>query len=503
MAIDLSCRLIFLASPGGLDDERRTCRDTIGQRNEKDALTTKSTFMIEAWEDVPGGVGRPQDRINPRLDECDYAIFMLYDWWGTPPAEADSPFSSGTEEEFFRACELLEDADAPMRDILVLFKTLDPSKLRDPGESLKKVLQFRARLEQSKEIFFEVFDSEENLAMRVARKLRQWESALEEKVPKVIRLPQVDVDAPPSPNEGSEAILESARSFSEEGKLVQAEAAFSVAVQDEDPSALLEYAKFMRRTGRLEQASELNSQVVRQPEILRDRSPRATAMRVEAMANIGIIERKTGLLAQSVRTLAEAVATAAACREPIPNEHCYALDNYGHSLLAVGRPEQALEQFQAAASLRDQYGDIGERAQSAINLGRLHLHLSELEEALGQFRRASEMLESSAGADDHLVANAHAGSAEALILLGQLHEVPELLRRGLEANRRLNNRDGQSIIHLLWARYSFKAGGQSETQSHLDEAEELIEVTGNAQGRSALESLRQEVRSAATEGGGA
>lgn len=488
MPLDISCRLIFLASPGGLDHERVACRQEVQLRNEQDMLRTQSVFYLQAWEDVPGGVGRPQDRINPRLDECDYAVFMFNDWWGTPPARSDKTYTSGTEEEFFRATELLADPDAPMRDILVLFKSLDPAKIRDPGDSLQQVLRFRNRLEASKDILYEVFDSTENLTMRLARKLRDWEGNLEEKVPRVVSLSEVEVQAAPSASEGSENILAAAKSYADAGRLLQAEAAFSVAVQDEDPTALLAFAKFMRRTGRMEQASQLNFQVVNQPELLNDHAGTSVAHRVEALANIGILQRKAGHHADSVRTLAEAVQTAETSLDPIPSIQCYALDNFGHSLLAVDMRDQALEQFKASSSLREQYGTPDERAQSAINIGRIHLKFAQFEAALNEFNRALRVLGD--GADDHLVANALAGAAEARINLEQFEEVPKALQKAIEANERLHNRDGQSIIHGLWIRYYMATGQPEKAQSHLVAAEELVDITGNVHGRRVLQQLR-------------
>ena len=126
--IDVACRQVFLASPGGLAAERKLSRRVFRQHNESRAIDDRTFFYVHLWEDVAGGVGRPQDRINPSLDDCDYLVVLLSDKWGTPPA-ADGPHTSGTEEEFFRALKLLSDSGRSMRDILVLFKSVDPARI--------------------------------------------------------------------------------------------------------------------------------------------------------------------------------------------------------------------------------------------------------------------------------------------------------------------------------------------------------------------------------------
>lgn len=172
MPIEVACRQVFVASPGGLTAERRLSRKVFRRHNESRAVDARTFFYLHFWEDVAGGVGRPQDRINPNLDCCDYLVVLLDDKWGTPPA-IDGPHTSGTEEEFFRALDLLADSDRPMRDILVLFKAVDPARLVDPGPELQKVMDFRARLEQPKSLMYETFDSDERLQLSLDRKLRE------------------------------------------------------------------------------------------------------------------------------------------------------------------------------------------------------------------------------------------------------------------------------------------------------------------------------------------
>lgn len=489
MPVDVSCRVVFLASPGGLDHERRRCREIFREYNECRSLDYGISFYVHAWEDVAGGVGRPQDLINPNLERCDFLLLLFNDRWGSPPAE-DNKYSSGTEEEFFRALELLGDADPPMRDILVLFKTLPPDRIRDAGPSLKAVLNFRARLEASKSLMYENFDSDASLSRIVERKLLEWSKPLEPKQPRVIVIPEAEVDTSTMGTRNRAELLESARGFARDGLLVQAEAAFAAATEDDDPHSTLEFAQFMRRTGRLEQAMALNRNVVENPGLLISRSADSVALRVRAMSNIGVLLRKQGDITDSISTLREAVRTAETAREPIPHEHCYALDNYGLSLRRAGDAKTALDQFKQVDALRTEFGTHDERAQSAINLGRHHLTARQLPEAISQFGRALDLLTESS--DEHLRANALCGWAEALIRLDRDDEVDDLLQEALDVNERLHNRDGLSIVRGLWARSLLKRGLVEDADSHLDGAAEIVAESGNAQGRGIIAWLRAE-----------
>jgi tetratricopeptide (TPR) repeat protein len=487
--IDVRCSQVFLASPGGLGHERELCRDVFREHNESQAVEVRTFFYVHAWEDVPGGVGRPQDLINPNLDECDYVVLLFDDRWGSPPAHAGK-YSSGTEEEFYRALELLADENREMRDILVLFKTIDANRLRDPGPDLHKVLDFRAALEESKSLMYQAFDSDEALKRLLERKVHEWLKKTGPKQPRRIEIPEARVDTSGLQTRNRDELLESARAFAADGLLVQAEAAFARATEAGVPEDVLEFAQFMRRTGRLQKAMELNRKVVEDPHLLMARTASAMSLRVRAMSNIGVIQRHLGELSQSIQTLREAVQSAQSAREPISQQQCYALDNYGHSLLRAGRVDAAREQFERADGIRAEFGTTDEQAQSPINLGRFHLGQSQFNDALGYFVQALDLL--GPDSDPHLRANAVAGQAEALIRLDRTDEVDDLLTTACKTNEKLNNKKGLGIVHGLWARSLLQRDRAVDADPHIATARELADETGDVQGRAVVAFLRAE-----------
>ena len=167
---------VFIASPGGLEDERHEFRDTIRDYNEEiNALGRYLTFMAVGWEETLPGRGRPQSLINDDIIKCDYFILLLSDRWGSPPdIPGRSRHSSACEEEFELALKCLEDSDKPMREILVFFKAVAPKQMADPGDQLGPVLDFKRRLEGEKKHFFSTFDETPVFLRELRRNFAKW-----------------------------------------------------------------------------------------------------------------------------------------------------------------------------------------------------------------------------------------------------------------------------------------------------------------------------------------
>jgi hypothetical protein len=494
--MDLDGRLIFLASPGGLDAERAAVEATIHEFNQTHALDQQVTFVTKRWEDLAGGVGRPQSRINPHLDQCDFMILLMGDRWGSPP-DRDGKWGAGTEEEFHRCLDLLYADHAYMRDLLVLFKTIDPDRLREPSPQLQAVMGFRNTLDLSKTLMYNTFDSLQSLSTSVHRKLTEWVQPLPERVP--IRIVLEPGDAPAAPPTSASEALAAAIQLWSQGLQMQAEAAFAVAIENDDPQALAMFALFMRRTGRVDRALALNDQLLANQKLLASADPESMAYRVNALANIGIIHRKRGDLAQSRAALHEAVRTARLSMQPINHELCYALDNYGHTLLRLDEPDSARVQFLESGRIRQQYGiDTANLAQSSVNLARTELTLGDAATAEAGFAASIEQM--SADSDEHLLANALAGSAEARLRQASDDGALDLLTQAGEINRRLHNSDGSSIVHGLLSRYYLRVAGRTNEEADLGNAErhavlceQESDKTGNVSGRGTAALLRAEV----------
>lgn len=147
---------IFLASPGDLQDERRSAKEVVDALNKQWADWLGIQVELVGWEDTFKRSGRPQEQINLDLDRCEAFIGMLWRRWGTPPSKDGGPYTSGFEEEFERATGSRKTAGRP--EMTLFFKKIDPEFLKDKGPDLVKVLSFKERIEAERSILYEQFD---------------------------------------------------------------------------------------------------------------------------------------------------------------------------------------------------------------------------------------------------------------------------------------------------------------------------------------------------------
>ena len=166
MAEPLRRFAVFLASPGDLGEERRLAKDAVDSVNQIGRQRWHVDLFL--WEDKPPASGRPQAIINRDVDVCDLFVGLLWERWGQPTGE----YSSGFEEEFERARARRLDTEQP--DIWLTFKKVDPSKLRDPGEDLKRVLAFRDRQVAARELLFREFETAQEWRTRFGEWLMQY-----------------------------------------------------------------------------------------------------------------------------------------------------------------------------------------------------------------------------------------------------------------------------------------------------------------------------------------
>ena len=160
---------VFIGSPGGLEEERKRFGALLEKYSKLHGEPAGVVFHPVGWEDTLGGVGRPQELINQDLEPCDFAIFVFHDRWGTPTGSGKS---SGTEEELEIAERLY--AETKLRNIILFFKRVDARQLRDPGEQLKKVLEFKKKIESDKKYLFQQYADADEFRDAVEAHLARW-----------------------------------------------------------------------------------------------------------------------------------------------------------------------------------------------------------------------------------------------------------------------------------------------------------------------------------------
>lgn len=146
---------VFIGSPGGLDDERQAAHDVINSVNRSHSERWGLHFKLLGWENAVPGYVRPQSKINDDLDKCEYFIGVLWNRWGSRPSIDAEGYTSGFEEEYFRAKERIEKG--LMKDMAIYFKSIEVPAGMEPGEEVRKVFDFKKKCIEEKKVFFKAF----------------------------------------------------------------------------------------------------------------------------------------------------------------------------------------------------------------------------------------------------------------------------------------------------------------------------------------------------------
>jgi hypothetical protein len=159
---------IFIASPNDLGEERQALRGIVDDTNSIFRQETDWRIELLGWEDTLPGAGRPQELINVDVDKADLFIGCLWRRWGTPSGHQGK---TGFEEEFERALDRRVRTTQP--EIWLFFKDVAEQERNDPGEQLKKVLEFREQEENAKRLLFQRFADTRDWRGRIAPMLNR------------------------------------------------------------------------------------------------------------------------------------------------------------------------------------------------------------------------------------------------------------------------------------------------------------------------------------------
>ena len=138
MAFSATIVRVLVASPGDVEDERRSIINVISAWNSINAVGAKVVLLPVLWErDArPERGTRPQAIINKQLvKDCDILIATFWTRLGTPTGVE----SSGTVEE-------IEEFYKSNRDVLIYFSTKEVSPTRVNTEQLDKLNEYKNKI---------------------------------------------------------------------------------------------------------------------------------------------------------------------------------------------------------------------------------------------------------------------------------------------------------------------------------------------------------------------
>ncbi|HYE63396.1 MAG TPA: tetratricopeptide repeat protein [Phycisphaerales bacterium] len=479
MPTDMHSYRVFISSPGGLESERRVVHDTIVAFNQEQAIPRGVLFVPVGWQLTPGGAARPQGLINEDVRECDYFVLLLQDRWRTKPGDVGhlpgTP-SSDAEEEFELAQDCQRDAAMPMRQLLVCFKPPRPEDLASMSFQLKQVLDFRKRLELDHEHPYTTFDTGEQLSQDVRRRLGLWLRDHEEKVDRkaeaarerqeaesvsagsTFSYEMAPDDADVAPGLVRAELIAEGKRLADAGRAAGAESCFALAVaRGDDPGAFIEYGKFLRRVGRLEQAREMFEKALAFASQRQDLDVMAAAY-----SCLGMLLQLKGDLTGAEAMHRKGFELQKKRGDQKGLAHAYA--NMGLVSKARGDLVQAELMLRRALGIEEKLGRLHGMANQYCNLGLISRRLGDLARAEDMLRRALEIDEKLGRLE--AMANGYGNIGLVLKARGDLDGAEECLRRALTINESLGRLEG------LASDYG-NLGLICQKRGRLDEAEKM------------------------------
>jgi tetratricopeptide (TPR) repeat protein len=446
MARDLKCLDVFIASPSGLEDVRKAFHEVIEAYNRSDATPRGVYFNAVGWEDTLGGIGRPQSLINEDIRKCDFFVLVLWDRWGSPADSGTSKYSSGTEEEFHVALECLGEEACPMRQMVLFFKAVEPNKLVDAGPQLTKVLEFREKIEREKKHLYHSFDVVRRFDDLLRRHLAQWLLHIEKGEAagakmEATPLPgsETETEAGGFGREDAESVdrspeTQKAWALADEGRLTEAEVEFARAVVGrQDPTAFIEYGRFLNRVGRLDQALMLFGKAQAVAELQGNEQVLS-----RAFLNLGIVLATRGELDGAEATFRKSleIEERLGRQEGMASDYC----NLGLVLKTRGELDGAEAMHRKALAIDERLGRQEAMATNYNNLGIVNRAQGDLDGAEAMFRKALEINERLGRQE--AMASQYGNLGIVFAARGELDGAEAMHRKSIEIDERLGRLEG-------------------------------------------------------------
>jgi len=446
---------IFIASPGDLRKERKQFPRILEKINKLKAHGMGVHLEAVGWEEKAPGMGRPQEQINKDVETCNLFVMLLWKRWGTPPDEK-SQYSSGTEEEYYVAKGLYDRDKAP--DIYLYFRQVPEAMMADPGEQLRKVLDFRKKIEAERVLLFKQYNGveewEDMLMEHIARWLDGFQPAppptsapipldvqqrIEEMEKELSKLADEHKDAQTRLREAALEMGRRALVATGNGQLTEAEELFARAVQTyTEPWVINAYGLYYRQIGSLKRAEEKFLEVERLGKEQDDKEHVGVAY-----GNLGLIYQTRGDLnaAERMHRKALTLSEELGRKEGMAGEYA----NLGLIYQTRGDVKTAEEMHRKSLALDEELGRKEGMARDYNNLGLVYQTRGDLDTAEEVFRKALALFEELRDKDG--MATAYGNLGLLYHARGEVKPAEEMYRKALALFEELGQKDGMATAY--------------------------------------------------------
>ncbi|MCH8305814.1 MAG: tetratricopeptide repeat protein [Candidatus Marinimicrobia bacterium] len=443
---------IFIGSPGDVPKERKIFPEIIKRVNRLKANSMGVQLEAIGWEDTLPGKGRPrpQSNINEDLLKCNLIIMLLWNRWGSETGK----YSSGFEEEY-------ELADSISKSIWIFFKDISKEMLADPGEQLKKVLEFRDRTETENKYLFIRYKNEKDWKKILEEFLCDWLDEVGPITPQGI-LPatppgfqglqdaedykislsklNADVDEYISKQiKNAFELSRVAKEFADKGRISKAEEYYTKALSiSNDPVVVASFIEFLVRIGDLDKAQE-------KLDLLMEIANSTNNNRLKSVVfnDQAIIVQTKGDLIESEKLILKALNVDDELGNKLGKAASYG--NLGIIKSTQGKLEEAENIYNKSLELYVEIGDKEGMASVYGNLGNIKRELDNLEEAESLFNKSLELFEEL----DHKEGMANAYGNLGLLMSAQdnIEEAENLYNKSLEIQLVISSKEGMAATY--------------------------------------------------------
>jgi tetratricopeptide (TPR) repeat protein len=454
--------LVFIASPSDLAKERNLFRSVIDNLNVGFGDGANVEFEALGWEDTLALTGRrSQSVINEEIDKCDVFILAMHRRWGQQAKDAH-PYTSYTEEEFYRALALLEKQQKP--EIFVFFKRVDPASEADAGPQLQKVMDFKRQLEDSRQVLYHYFDDEAGFTELVDKHLRAFtkgglpktklaehsvlipESVLQQIEQEKQRVTQKEQQAERAQHSEQTALLkleqaqlqmaEDAAILALEGKTEFARQKFSQLTTESDNLRILYLAyEFYNRTGDLDTAFSITEKW-----LALSGENQQTAATAAAFCNLGVLYKTRGNLpaAEEMYQKSLKINEALGLHEDIAS----ICGNLGNLYQMRGDYLAAEEMHQKSLQIDEALGLQEGMASDYGNLGNLYQIQGDLDTAEEMYQKSLEVSETLGWQEG--MASGYGNLGSLYRRRGELDAAEDMCKKSLAIVEAIDRREGMA-----------------------------------------------------------